>query len=70
MAQPSEKDPGIECILDGFVGSRKKRIKSNLCVPKPIGCGQPATKFADALSAKEYTISGLCQECQNAFFGG
>lgn len=26
--------------------------------------------FRDAISAKEYRISGLCQECQDNTFGG
>lgn len=26
--------------------------------------------FADQLSLKEYRISGLCQKCQDDFFGG
>lgn len=26
-------------------------------------------KFRDALSIKEYYISGLCQECQDSVFG-
>ena len=33
-------------------------------------CLQPAVNFKDALSAKEYTISGLCQTCQDEVFGG
>ena len=29
-----------------------------------------AGSFRDALSAKEYEISGLCQSCQDEMFGG
>ena len=32
---------------------------------KPIKEGD----FRDALSRKEYSISGLCQECQDSVFG-
>jgi hypothetical protein len=27
-------------------------------------------EFTDALSFKEFTISGLCQKCQDEMFGG
>ncbi len=32
-------------------------------------CNGPATTFTDDLSAKEYTISAMCQVCQDATFG-
>ena len=31
-------------------------------------CAQPIGPFCDALSEREYHISGLCQKCQDAFF--
>jgi uncharacterized CHY-type Zn-finger protein len=34
-------------------------------------CGKeinPETDFRDDLSRKEYTISGMCQDCQDDFF--
>lgn len=33
-------------------------------------CGKPvsADSFRDELSRKEFSISGLCQECQDDFF--
>ncbi len=34
-----------------------------------VSCGLPATDFRDALSAKEYSISALCQACQDLIFG-
>ena len=36
----------------------------NICVQ----CGNPALEFEDKLSAKEYQISGLCQDCQDGVF--
>jgi len=33
-------------------------------------CRQPVGNFKDALSAKEYQISGLCQRCQDEVFEG
>ena len=35
-----------------------------------VTCGTSVVgEFRDALSAKEYRISGMCQECQDNFFG-
>ena len=41
-------------------------IEAELC---PI-CGKKITSFRDARSEKEYTISGMCQDCQDSVFGG
>ena len=67
MATPTPKSPEIKALLDSL-GNRTKSITSDTCVPAPIGCGGPATEFTDGLSLKEYTISGLCQVCQDNFF--
>ena len=60
---------------------RSTAINSARCIPAPAGCGKLLldTDFAksgevegvfrDPLSAKEYTISGLCQDCQDSVFG-
>ena len=32
-------------------------------------CGQAANSFRDALSKKEFGISGMCQGCQDEVFG-
>jgi hypothetical protein len=42
-------------------------VEENRCphCVKPI----VASDFKDALSRQEYTISGLCQECQDKVFG-
>lgn len=31
-------------------------------------CGGEASTFRDDLSRKEYTISGMCQDCQDKVF--
>ena len=31
-------------------------------------CSQPAKYFEDKLSALEYHISAICQDCQNKYF--
>lgn len=68
MAEPSSKSPQLDQLLDNMIG-RTGAIKQNVCVDKPFGCGGPASDFRDPLSRKEYSISGLCQLCQDELFG-
>lgn len=44
-----------------------ERAKHGFC---PF-CGKPVSlaDFRDALSVKEFRISGICQPCQDSFFG-
>ena len=69
MTEPSAKSNGTEDFLESVSG-RTTAIKADRCVPAPIGCGNPVAEFRDKLSYKEYTISGLCQKCQDGVFGG
>ena len=48
--------------------NKQEQITKNLCCPPPLGCGRTITAFRDKLSEKEYTISGLCQDCQDEVF--
>lgn len=66
--KPSKKSPEIEQYLEE-IGGRTTAITSNRCVRPPFGCGGPAESFRDEGSVKEYTISGLCQKCQDELFG-
>ena len=71
MATPTQKDPEINKLINAFSGdNREEAIEADRCIKPPVGCGKSATKFRDALSAKEFLISGLCQECQDSIFGG
>lgn len=70
VATLTSKSPAMHAMLERIVPGRMAAITADVCVPAPIGCGKPATGFRDALSAKEYRISGLCQGCQDAVFGG
>lgn len=63
MAEPAKKSKQMTKTLD-VLFDRTNKIKSNKCV----FCGKDATEFTDELSRKEYTISGLCQKCQNEVF--
>ena len=47
----------------GF-GDKVDLIKRGLCP----GCKQPVGTFRDALSRREYGISGFCQACQDKTF--
>lgn len=54
-------------ILQVIAPEQLKDIEAGRC---PI-CGKLIDKqeFRDALSLKEFTISGLCQKCQDGIFG-
>ena len=64
MATPSQKSDAITNFLNRLT-NRSSAIEEARCT----GCGGPATEFKNAISHKEYTISGLCQNCQDAIFG-
>ena len=66
MAEATKKDPSIDDMLTSVFGiDRIGSITDNECV----SCKGYATEFTDALSEKEYGISGLCQFCQDQVFG-
>lgn len=67
---PSEKSPEMESLLHALFGfDRRDSIGTDTCVPEPIGCGGEAVDFRNDVSRKEFTISGLCQNCQDKIFG-
>ena len=69
MANPSEKTEEMERALSKMHGfDRRDTILANVCVPAPIGCGGPAATFNDELSKLDFTITGLCQSCQDKFY--
>jgi hypothetical protein len=45
--------------VDLIFKGRREAIAANKCLQPPIGCGKPIEPFKDALSATEYSISGL-----------
>ena len=64
--EASKKSPAIEAVLTTFTGrDRPTCIKNAVCVY----CDGAANIFRDDLSAQEYAISGMCQECQDSVFG-
>tara|TARA_R100001086_G_C11773367_1_gene241518 strand:- start:501 stop:713 length:213 start_codon:yes stop_codon:yes gene_type:complete len=67
MAEATIKDPRLDKMLTNVFGiDRKGSITNNTCV----SCKGEALVFTDDISQKEYTISGLCQSCQDQVFGG
>jgi len=66
----TNKHPDIEAFLSLLIDSpltREETISQGICA----GCGHDVldTSFRDPLSFKEFTISGLCQKCQDEVFG-
>lgn len=61
---PSDKSPAMEVMFEHLFG-RSSAIEGSLCV----SCDAEVGDFNDALSEREYSISGLCQACQDAVFG-
>ena len=69
IISPSIKSIRIDNHLKNTFGvDREEAILDEVCVPAPIGCGQPVVKFRTEADAKEFTISGLCQCCQDELF--
>ena len=48
-----------------FGRSRTIAMKAGQCVK----CGEFNLEFRDEISRKEYSLSGFCQCCQDAFYG-
>lgn len=60
------KHPNIEQMLTNLTGvSRVGAVAEASCVT----CGGEASIFRDGVSRKEYTISAMCQDCQDSVFG-
>jgi hypothetical protein len=55
--------------MEEFLEVMFKRT-SKMTAGECVTCGKPIDGFRDALSEKEYAISGLCQTCQDLTFGG
>lgn len=64
MAIPSDKAPEISNFLNDMF-NRDGYIKKDICV----ACKGKADRFRNEISTKEYTISGMCQSCQDQTFG-
>lgn len=62
---PTKKLAVLDLMLSSITGkSREIQIASKLCMV----CDGDADTFRDELSIKEYSISGMCQQCQDSVF--
>ena len=60
------KSKAIDDLLTSITGSdRIAAIAGDVC----NWCKGGANQFRDEKSRKEYTISGMCQQCQDDTFG-
>lgn len=57
------KSKEMNKLLENVFG-RTTAMENGVC---PL-CQKKITGFRDSLSEKEYTISGMCQECQDVTF--
>lgn len=64
MAEVSERSDEVNNFLENNFGMNTA-IKNDIC----LVCKKPAKSFRDSLSAKEFSQSGLCQDCQDNVFG-
>ena len=63
---PTVKSQPINQLLDSIIGrSRIESVKNKSCV----SCNDTDVTFKDELSVIEYSISVLCQKCQDSIFG-
>jgi hypothetical protein len=66
--KPILKAPEVEAMLEAL-SSRLARPRSEAFAERAcVTCGGAATEFDSILSRKEYSISGMCQACQNSVF--
>lgn len=62
----TEKDPKLVEILEQSFGQKRDGNQCMICGSEKVDSGD----FDDPLSVREFSISGMCQKCQNKFFGG
>jgi hypothetical protein len=66
------KAPQVDALLSEIIFNGKDRvtcISEGICVTCDEARGLVATSFRDDISRKEYSISGMCQSCQDEVFG-
>ena len=61
----SSKSPKVKAAIEKAFPGTAEAIKNKQC---PL-CRKPITDFRDKDSEKEYSISGLCQACQDRIYG-
>jgi len=65
------KSPEMQAFLDQVTELTFGRKRSQCLTTRScVFCGRPAEHFRDAISEKEFGISGICSQCQDETFGG
>jgi hypothetical protein len=74
--EPSAKSAEIDAFLNILTGSnRRESIEHGYCVTCNADVlvkdrdGRFVPDFRNTISMKEFTISGMCQGCQDSVFG-
>ena len=65
MHPMSNKSPEMRAAIDDLFPGTLEAIKGHRCP----SCHGEVGEFKDALSKREYMISGLCQSCQDSVWG-
>jgi len=65
-----KRSKNLQNFIDDFAKvsfghTQTDAINQSVCVM----CGRSVILFRDTLSKKEYSISGMCQKCQDEIFG-
>lgn len=60
-----DKNPEILKFIEGLFPGTTAAIDSGQCAC----CHKPIGPFRNAISEREYQISGMCQACQDSVFG-
>jgi len=60
-----KRDPKLQKFIDKLSEDMFGITEENHC----ISCKKKIIGFKNTLSAKEFKISGLCQQCQDSVFG-
>lgn len=65
MERSEEMQRDVDSLSKSMFGMTVAEARAQgICVV----CKSPAVSFRDALSEKEYGISGMCQRCQDSVF--
>jgi len=65
MKPMANKSANIKSVLEALFPGTAAAIEAGKCPT----CKGEITGFRNALSQKEYMISGMCQKCQDSVFG-
>ena len=65
----TQKAPAIEALLTAVTGNHRPSSVAELRCVFGGHAGEHSMEFKNEISKREYTISGMCQTCQDKVFG-